>query len=63
MADTYTVTTIDADARQVEVGVYADKVRAMNAAKRAARTRKDCEVYGPASLCYVGKDATAVVAW
>lgn len=45
------------------VGRFADKAEAMTAAKRAARTRRDCEVYGPSSICFVGRDATAVVSW
>lgn len=45
------------------VGTYADKIEAMRAAKRAARTRKDCETYGPNSIAYVGRETTAVVAW
>jgi predicted HAD superfamily phosphohydrolase len=66
MTKTYTVSTIteiDGRIATEEVGTYADKVKAMNVAKRAAHTRKDCETYGPTSLAYIGKDITAVVAW
>lgn len=62
----YTLTTDTAEIgglKQVKVGEYVDKAKAMNAAKHAARTRKDCQNYGPSSLCYVGKDTTAVVSW
>jgi hypothetical protein len=63
---TYTVSTIINTERGIEtaaIGTFADKVEAMTAAKRAARTRRDCQIYGPSSLCYVGRDITAVVAW
>lgn len=64
---TYTVSTVYRDDTDkiatTEIGRYSDKVRAMNAAKRAARTRDDCISYGPSSLAYVGNDITAVVAW
>lgn len=66
MRTTYNVyiVTLSADGiEQAKMGEYADKAKAMNAAKRAARTRKDCQPYGPDSLCYVGPDATAVVSW
>lgn len=63
MTKTYTVTTINADLNTVEIGKYDDKIKAMAAAKRAARTRKDCQSYGPTSLAYVGSELTAVVAW
>lgn len=46
-----------------EIGTFGSKARAMSAAKRAARTRKDCVPYGPSSIAYVGRDATAVVSW
>lgn len=59
----YTVSTIDADARITEIGSYPDIERAMKAAKRAARTRSDCEKYGPESICYVGRELTAVIVW
>lgn len=66
---TYNVYTIATDAteigglKQAKVGEYASKAKAMAVAKRAARTRKDCQTYAPDSLCYVGKDTTAVVSW
>ena len=63
---TYTVSTVREINDQItteHVGTYADKIEAMRAAKRAARTRKDCETYGPSSICYVGREATAVVSW
>lgn len=63
---TYTVTTvanINDMITTTTVDKFADKAKAMAAAKRAAHTRKDCQSYGPSSLCYVGRDITAVVAW
>lgn len=63
---TYTVSIIREANDRVEtnvIGTYADKSKAMRAAKRAARTGNDCELYGPTSLAYVGREATAVVAW
>lgn len=64
---TYTVST----ARENEeglieitvIGEYATITKAMNAAKRAAHTRSDCQPYGPSSICYVGPEISAVVAW
>lgn len=46
-----------------QIGTFEDKSKAMNAAKRAAHTRSDCQLYGPNSICYVGKEITAVVSW
>lgn len=63
MTKTYTVTTINSDLSTAEIGKYEDKAKAMTVAKRAARTRKDCQSYGPSSLAYVGREITAVVAW
>lgn len=63
MNKTYTVTTINPDLTTAEIGKYDDKIKAMAAAKRAARTRRDCQTYGPSSLAYVGREITAVVAW
>jgi accessory colonization factor AcfC len=63
----YTISTVTTDQAgkiaSKTVSTYADKIKAMNAAKRLARTRKDCVTYGPTSIAYVGKDITAVVAW
>ena len=67
MTTTYTVSTVStSDAGLIEttaVGRFADKAKAMAAAKRAAHTRSDCQHYGPNSICYVGREITAVVAW
>jgi hypothetical protein len=67
MTKTYLVSTVatgtDGRIQTSTVGRFADKAKAMNAAKRAAHTRSDCKTYGPSSLCYVGREITAVVAW
>lgn len=66
MTKTYTVSLVREinDRITVEtVGDYANIGKAIIAAKRAARTRKDSINYGPTSFAYVGREATAVVAW
>ncbi len=60
---TYTVTTVTSEIETAVLGRYTDKIDAMKAAKRAARTRSDCQPYGPSSIAYVGRELTAVVAW
>jgi hypothetical protein len=66
MTKTYTVSLVRSIDDQVTVepmGQYSDIDKAITAAKRASRTRKDCISYGPSSFAYVGREATAVVAW
>ena len=63
MTKMFTVSAVNAEAKTTLIGVYADKIDAMKAAKKAARSRRDCEPYGPSSIAYVGREITAVVAW
>lgn len=58
-----TLTEINGQIAVAEIGRHSDKGKAMQAAKKAARTRSDCQPYGPSSLAYIGRDVTAVVAW
>lgn len=64
---TYQVTTIRLEDNKLSFGQpadYADKIKAMKAAKKAAgRAAKFDGHYGPTSFAYVGRDVTAVVAW
>ena len=66
MTKTYTVSLVSEINNQItskDVGTYTDIDRAISAAKKAARTRKNSINYGPSSFAYVGREATAVVAW
>ena len=63
MTKTYSVYLVTPTEPNELIGRYDDKAKAMAAAKRAAHTRRDCETYGPTSICYVGREATAVVSW
>ena len=66
MTQAYTVSTVQLVNDQVvadKIGSYPTKSEAMAAAKRAAKTRSDCTIYGPSSLAYHGQDITAVVSW
>ncbi len=65
---TYVVSTVSRDEKgnlvlPPPIGTFTDKRAAMKAAKRVARTRRDCVKYGPTSIAYVGRELTAVVAW
>lgn len=64
---TYTVSTVTRDESDqivtCQIGTFADKLKAMKAAKRAAHTYADCRTYGPTSLAYVGQKITAVITW
>lgn len=63
MTKSYTVTLVTETSFNVLVGTYKTIEKAMAAAKRAAKTRRDCVTYGPSSIAYIGIEATAVVAW
>jgi hypothetical protein len=49
--------------KATKIGSFASFSKAATAAKKAARTRRDCINYGPTSVAYVGNEATAVIVW